>query len=270
MPDLATLADAGAPEYDDNYDDEEGVGPLPDDEENEEVNAKLEEALQLNAQLKAMMMQAEESERQAAMMRRGPGGGGPRPMVDTRRQPGGAMHRGAAPPTTGPRLPGAAKNGGWGGHTHTDGRAREINRDNQILVQKLSNIAVSRNKPGGSTGQSTQQPFRIPKNRTSVSINQRRKDDQIARENAAMARRLNSVKPTAALSSKTAAQHSAKHNTLLRVLGQPRAGAMPVSSHAPPRTAGSRAGSAAPGQQPRRSTLPQLRMHTDGPAGFQF
>ena len=38
---------------------------------------------------------------------------------------------------------GVAKNGGWGGLTHTQGRANEIDKDNQILVQKLSSIAIN-------------------------------------------------------------------------------------------------------------------------------
>lgn len=234
------------------------VGPLPEEEEadEEEMARKYEEAMQLNMQLKAMMLQAEEQQRREAQRRQqGRGGGGAgRPMVDSRRHEGGAMHRGQAPPTQGRPPVGHAKNGGWGGQTHTDSRAREINRDNAILVQKLSNIAIARNKPAAAVKQ--EKVFRIPANRTSVAINQRRKDDQIARENAAMARRLNSVKPTQALSSKAAQQHSAKHNSYLKVLGQPGAMRAAAGQGRP------RAGSAAPGR-----SLPVLKVHGSEGAG---
>ena len=231
------------------------VGPLPEEEEldEEEMARKYEEAMALNAQLKAMMMQAEEQQRREMARRQQQRGGG-RPMVDTRRQEGGAMHRGQAPSVAGARPLGVAKNGGWGGQTHTDSRAREINRDNAILVQKLSNVALTNPK------KTQEKVFRIPTNRTSVAINQRRKDDQIARENAAMARRLNSVKPTKALSAKATAQHAAKHSSYLKVLGQP--GAMRASAG----VGRPRVGSAAAG----RSALPVLRMHgAEGGGGWQ-
>jgi hypothetical protein len=235
---------------------DDAPGPLPGEEEDEELDAeameaKYQQAMELNMQLKAMMMQAEEQQR-LAMQRRSQqrgGGGGQRAMVDTRRHEGGAMFRGQAPAAHGPRPVGMPKNGGWGGQTHTDSRAREINRDNQILVQKLSNIAIARNKPSAAPQQA--RPFRIAPNKTTVAINQRRKDDQIARENAAMARRLNSVKPTAALSSKAAAQHSAKHNNYLKVLGQPGASRASAVSRGP------RIGSAAQS----RGALPALNVH---------
>jgi hypothetical protein len=236
---------------------DDAPGPLPGEEEAEELNeeemaAKYQQAIELNMQLKAMMMQAEEQQRREmqrrAQQQRG-GGGGQRAMVDTRRQEGGAMFRGQAPAAPGPRPVGLPKNGGWGGQTHTDSRSREINRDNQILVQKLSNIAIARSKPTGEPKQA--RPFRIAPNRTSVAINRRNKDDQIARENAAMARRLNSVKPTQALSAKAAAQHSAKHNTYLKVLGQPGAARASAGASRP------RMGSAAQS----RGALPALNVH---------
>merc|ERR1719240_788170 len=107
---------------------------------------------------------------------------------------------------------GHAQNGGWGGKTHTQGRESEIDRDNMILVQKLTSIAV---KPTLNT---RQQPHYIPPANSSVAINRRRKDDQIARENAAFAKRLNSVKPTSTLSNKTAVKHAQQHTKYLQVL----------------------------------------------------
>ena len=76
---------------------EDGIGPLLSEEEAAEeaaVAAKLEEAMALNAQLKAMMIQAEEAELQERM-RQQPRGG-------TR----GGMPRGTAAPGSGPRMPG--------------------------------------------------------------------------------------------------------------------------------------------------------------------
>ena len=72
-------------------------------------------------------------------------------------------------------------------------------------------------KPTLNTRQA--QPFRPAKGNSSVAINRRRQDDKIARENAALAKRLNSVKPTSNLSNKKAAEHAAKHQSYLRTLG---------------------------------------------------
>ena len=158
------------------------------------------------------------------------------------------MHRGQAPSVAGAAA--TQKNGRWG-QTHTDSRAREINRDNAILVQKLERRT---HQPQEDAGKFAFLPT------ASVAINQRRKDDQIARENAAMARRLNSVKPTKALSAKATAQHAAKHSSYLKVLGQP--GAMRASAG----VGRPRVGSAAAG----RSALPVLRMHgAEGGGGWQ-
>ena len=113
---------------------------------------------------------------------------------------------------------GVAKNGGWGGLTHTQGRANEIDKDNQILVQKLSSIAI---KPTMNTRATI--PFRANPGKTTVAINRRKKDDQIARENAALAKRLNSVKPTSTLSNKATAQHAKNHSANLRNLNDRQA-----------------------------------------------
>ena len=213
------------------------LGAEAEGEEDEEASAQLNEdmqgALALNAQLKAMLLQAEEDERQYAQ--------------NIRKIPAGkrTMPRGAAQPhaNTGPsnmRPVGTAKNGGWGGLTHTMHRSTEIDRDNQILVQKLSTIAV---KPTLAT--QADRPFRQNPAKTSVQINRRRKDDQIARENAALARRLTSVKPTSNLSTKATSQHAKKHTSLLRTLGSNASGAGPSQL--------------APAGRKPSSTLPALR-----------
>ena len=71
--------------------------------------------------------------------------------------------------------------------TFTEGRANEINRDNAILVSKLSNIHIERKKPNASM---VAQPFRIAASRTAAAINRRKQDEKIARENAALAQTL--------------------------------------------------------------------------------
>ena len=90
------------------------------------------------------------------------------------------------------QTPGA---GGWGGTTHTQGHAKQIDHANAILVDKLTRIAGSkgptfREKPAAAK----------PKGPGSAAINRRKQDEKIARENAALAKRLNSVKPTKSLS----------------------------------------------------------------------
>jgi len=160
-------------------------------------------AVMLNAQLKQMLAQAEAAQAAQEMRRQQPP---PRKSLGSRPRGGAAQ--------SSQHLSGQARRGGWGGTTHTESRSNEIDRDNQILVQKLSNIAI---KPTLNTRQN--QPFRQNPVKTSVAINRRRQDDKIARENAALARRLNSVKPTSNLSNKTAQQHAKRHTNYLRVLG---------------------------------------------------
>ena len=166
-------------------------------EDTEAMQSKMEEAMMLNAQLKEVLRQAEEQQRQAQRSRQQQTGGRPSPSRAQSRA-------------------GAAKNGGWGGGTHTDTRNHEISRENAILVSKLSSIATrGRESIVGAA------PFRPPPNRSTITINNRRKDDQIARENAAMARRLNSVKATSTLSAKSASRHAQQHNKYLQVLRPP-------------------------------------------------
>lgn len=207
------MAAAGAPAgYAPNVESEAlallaGVPPEPTDaegeeqegEDAEEMQRKMNEALLLNQQLKAMWLEAQEQQQMQQQ----------REMPQRGRQQQQLTNRPA------PRV-GAAKNGGWGGTTHTDGRATEINRANAILVSKLSNIATRNRQSVVPVGSGP--PRRVPQGKSSVSINQRKKDDQIARENAAMARRLNSVKPTTTLSAKTASKHAAQHNKYVQML----------------------------------------------------
>ena len=215
-PDMALMPDdlSTMPEGEDDFDEEEA----------RRLEDEMSQAMAMNAQLKAMLAAAEaqeEAERQQQQQRGPP-----------RRGPGGpSLMRGAAPPASTQRRapPGHAKNGGWGGQTHTDHESAIIARDNQILVSKLSSIAI---KP---TMQTQSRPFKINPARTSQSINQRRKEEEIAKANARLAKALNNVKPSANLAKKSLDKHSREHEKRLRVLerDQPRAALAPPL-HAPP------------------------------------
>ena len=94
------------------------------------------------------------------------------------------------------QTPGA---GGWGGTTHTQGRAKQIDHANAILVDKLTRIAGSkgptfREKPAAAK----------PKGPGSAAINRRKQDEKIARENEALARRLAGAKPAVSANRKPA------------------------------------------------------------------
>ena len=162
----------------------------------EEMDRKMEEAMALNAQLRSMVLDMEQQEQQQP------------PAAQRARQPVARRAPPAVKSVTGaamraPRV-GQEGAGGWGGKTHTEDRANTIDRENAILVAKLSNIA-SKNRKSLVDG-----PVRHQKV-SSQAINRNRKEMEIARQNAKMAARLASVKPTSGLSSKQAAKHSAEH-----------------------------------------------------------
>ena len=215
--------------YSANYDE---VPPLSregeeeeEEEENEEVfNSRMQESIALNAQLKAMLAQAEASEQQRLQQ----------PQM---RLPMGA--RQAQPPRTaaGLLVP-RPKNGGWGGSTHSEARAAEITRANQILVSKLGAIATERRRP------LVDGPPVIRQNpaKSTVAINRRHKNDQIARENAAMARRLTSVKASKGISVKDVTKHAREHERHLAVLRNPAPQQMLLAAVAPVRRLASRTG----------------------------
>ena len=176
-----------------------------------ELDSKMMEAMALNAQLRQMVEQMESQEQQpsAAQKARQPQARRPAPAKSVT---GAAMRA--------PRE-GAMGAGGWGGKTHTDAQANAIDRDNAILVAKLSNIANQNRKP------LVDAPVRHQKH-SSTSINRNRKEAEIARENAKMAARLSSVKPTAGLSVKAATRHAADHQKHSRIAS--RCGNAPSAS----------------------------------------
>ena len=216
----------------------EGDGEVDDEVDDPEF----EQALALNQQLKALYLEMESAPQ--AHQRR------PNRSAGTAR----SLLMGQAPRKPEPRSLGHAKNGGWGGLTHTAGREQEIGRENQILVQKLSAINTNRGKlTGGITA-----PFRPKPGKSSTAINQRRKDDQIARENAAMARRLNTVKATSTLSRKHTDEHAKRHARHVSSLGTRDYGALGArepASRAPPMGPASRQRLPSAGQR-----LPKLSL----------
>jgi len=202
------------PSYEPNY--EDGEEPLP--EQQAEMDRKMQESIALNAQLKAMLAQAEADEAlRQQQQRQLPG----RRMAQERTAPGGRGYGG----------PPRAKNGGWGGTTFTEDRANLINRDNQILVSKLSNIAQERRRPLVDGPPVVRQD----PSKSTVAINRRKQDDKIARENAAMARRLGSVKASKGLSVSEQAKHARQHQKHLSVLRQPTPGMNPLAAAPLPR-----------------------------------
>eukprot|EP00294_Goniomonas_avonlea_P002318 CAMPEP_0114554928 /NCGR_PEP_ID=MMETSP0114-20121206/8473_1 /TAXON_ID=31324 /ORGANISM="Goniomonas sp, Strain m" /LENGTH=119 /DNA_ID=CAMNT_0001740011 /DNA_START=36 /DNA_END=392 /DNA_ORIENTATION=- len=71
----------------------------------------------------------------------------------------------------------------------SQGRQREISRENEHLLERLSRVAVR----GGEVRRVTAAP--APKKKpSSQSINRRREEERIAKENARMAQRLGKVK----------------------------------------------------------------------------
>ena len=74
------------------------------------------------------------------------------------------------------------------------------------------------------------------------AINRRHKNDQIARENAAMARRLTSVKASKGISVKDVTKHAREHERHLAVLRNPAPQQMLLAAVAPVRRLASRTG----------------------------
>lgn len=191
------------------------------------TDEQMAEAIALNQQLKAMVLEVEQREReqrrqQLARSRPSQNRGGS--MSHFRPDDVALAHT--------KRPLGQATSGGWGGLTHSKAQSDQISRNNQILVTKLQNISTGR-KP-----QTAQQYYRPP-SRASASINRRRMDDQIARENAAMARRLNSVRPV--VSNKKASHAGPKNKALVQLVSGPgrspdRNAARALSAHSAARS----------------------------------
>jgi len=108
-----------------------------------------------------------------------------------------------------PRRPGEAKHGGWGGMTHTADQARAIDRENQLLVNRLTTIASGPRVAPQHAARGSAPPPGSYAPRASAAINRAKKNDQIAQENARLAKRLASAKPALA----NTKAHAAKQDT---------------------------------------------------------
>ena len=181
------------------------------EESAEEMQRKMHDAMLLNEQLDAMLsMRACSAAAAAAAVARTAATAGGVVGRDAPRGSGRPPHR----PRAQRRL---------GRHDPPE-QANRIHKDNAILVSKLTRIANGRPRPVGPPPG----PHRGPAAQSAAAINRRKKDDQIARENAAMARRLNNVKPTGSLSAKAAAKHAAQHRQYLRITQRPVAPLSPA------------------------------------------
>jgi hypothetical protein len=171
-----------------DYDDDEG--DYDDDEGgDEEEMAAMQEAMELNAKLKAM---AEQMAANEAEMQNLGGGNGEYNQADGYQA---AMPRGA---------PGAMKKKKGGvvepelrrtnksNYTHNDQAVQQMTKNNEFLLNKMQRIALS-----GGTGLSAAPEAASFRNKKCTSkINRNRKDDQTQRENMAMLKRLQNVKPS--------------------------------------------------------------------------
>ena len=147
------------------------------------------QALALNEQLRRMELEVQQQQlqQQTSVLRE------QRNMPPGRRQqqPGGGSAAAAAA---------RASKGGWGGTTHTVDRARAIDRENAHLVKQLTQIATGHRGPASTHigGRGGAPPPAAPRPRASASINRQRKNDQIAQENARLAKRLAGAKAAVA------------------------------------------------------------------------
>mmetsp|Transcript_33905 Transcript_33905/g.76769 ORF Transcript_33905/g.76769 Transcript_33905/m.76769 type:complete len:271 (-) Transcript_33905:308-1120(-) len=185
-----------------------------------EVEAKMAEALALNQQLRSMVLELEQQEQRSAPLH----------------QPGRIRPARGSSLKTASSLKAASGThqgqGGWGGKTHTARRANEIDHANAILVAKLSTIATRGADPRRTSLMG--EPVHSLPGRSSSTINRSRKEGEIARENAKMARRLATVRPTAALSGKQAANHAANHQRYSRNVSRLPGGPPPSASRQRP------------------------------------
>ena len=178
----------------------------------EEVDFAMQQALALNAQLRRMelemnaeqQMQAQKEQAQAQMQ-----------MQQSGRRPQGSSVLGTSVKQRG------AKNGGWGGSTHSVDRSRAIERDNANLVKHLTEIASAPRSSASQGGRGALPPAGAPKPRASACINRQRQNNQIAQENARLAKRLAGAKPAVSNFREHAAKQDAHKRNASRARARP-------------------------------------------------
>ena len=157
-----------------------------DDEELDE--GEMMKALELNRQLKEMMMRQmqEEQEEPTAKQR-----------VRPRPKPHGAARRGDEPITSvAPSLPVGPSRRPKNNYTLTDDEMGRISRANNHLLQRMVDIHKSgvNRKGGGFSFNENYFDGGSTRHVSSNSINRRKNGDKISRENEQLARRLNAVR----------------------------------------------------------------------------
>ena len=180
----------------------------------EEVDFAMQQALALNAQLRRMelemnaeqQMQAQKEQAQAQMRMQ---------MQQSGRRPQGSSVLGTSVKQRG------AKNGGWGGSTHSVDRSRAIERDNANLVKHLTEIASAPRSSASQGGRGALPPAGAPKPRASACINRQRQNNQIAQENARLAKRLAGAKPAVSNFREHAAKQDAHKRNASRARARP-------------------------------------------------
>jgi hypothetical protein len=184
----------------------------------EEVEFAMQQALALNEQLRRMEL--EMSAEQQVQMQQAQAQAQQR-QKQMQMQQSGRSQQGRSVLGTSVKQRGA-KNGGWGGSTHSVDRSRSIERENANLVKHLTQIASA---PRSSTlvppqgGRGAPPPTGAPKPRASASINRQRQNDQIAQENARLAKRLAGAKPAVS----NFKEHAAKQDEFKRKASRARA-----------------------------------------------
>ena len=175
-------------------------------EEAEEDDLALQQALALNEQLRRMELEATAEQQQQRQQLAPPAPPLHEQQNMQRNIPVGRRPAPAARATSG------AKNGGWGGSTHTVDRARSIERENANLVKHLTAIATAPRSSAQEGGRGSLPSAAVPRPRASAAINRQRQNDQIAQENARLVKRLAGAKPAIS----NFKDHAAKQDALKR------------------------------------------------------
>ena len=203
---------------------EENMAPQDEDAEDEEYGASSEEvefamqqALALNEQLRRMEAEMSAEQRQQVQQAQAQA---QQQQQQMQMQQSGRRQQGSSVLGTSVKQRGA-KNGGWGGATHTVDRSRSIERENANLVKHLTQIASAPRSSSQQGGRGAPPPSGAPKPRASASINRQRQNDQIAQENARLAKRLAGAKPAVSNFKEHAAKQDAYKLSASRARARP-------------------------------------------------
>ena len=205
---------------------EENMAPQDEDAEDEEYGASSEEvefamqqALALNEQLRRMEAEMSAEQQQQMQQAQAQAQQQQQQQQQTQQQ-SGRRQQGSSVLGTSVKQRGA-KNGGWGGATHTVDRSRSIERENANLVKHLTQIASAPRSSSQQGGRGAPPPSGAPKPRASASINRQRQNDQIAQENARLAKRLAGAKPAVSNFKEHAAKQDAYKLSASRARARP-------------------------------------------------